>query len=264
MKHTSLIFVVIMMLLAACGRDEKESVREDAYPATNAEPKVTVSRFADFGSINKKVYGTFNDSQTITAFEEAIATAEPIPGLLDVAFADYDVVIERAGVPNAIHLWIDRTASEDTYGMFMYANNTGTGYNLTKEATTKLYGLIHGIEYTSEAAAQNGDVVIGLSGTKNAVKWTQFVANVEAKKPDDVQVIQFTIEGDPIFYDLTYDGNAIRYQLDTTHDAFGSPRKLIDYCGEVSATSTDEGKEYRLKACGANKDETNDTFSIRI
>lgn len=138
--------MVIMLLLAACGRDAKETVGADVYPVTDAEPKVTVSRFVNFGIVNKEAFGTFDNAEYIKDFEDAIETAEQITGELNVVDADYDVIIERSGVPKAIYLWIDHAASDGTQGMFMYADNSGIGYSLTNEATKKLYDLIRSIE----------------------------------------------------------------------------------------------------------------------
>ncbi|MBN2980305.1 MULTISPECIES: DUF4362 domain-containing protein [Cohnella] len=264
-KISAFLMAAVLLLATACGRSAEETtVPGDVYAETNAEPKVTVSRFVNFGLINEAEYGSFTEPGQIRAFESAISSAERIPGLLDVAFADYDVVIERDGVPQAIHLWVDEAGAKGSKGMYMDASDTGTGYNLTEEATKELYELIHGLEYTSEAAERNGDVVIGLRGVANAERWTGFADNVESKKPDDVQVTAYTIEGDPIFYNLIFDGETIQYRFDNAHDAFGNPQKLVDFCGSVTETKTDEGTEYRLAACGANKDETNETFSIVI
>ena len=63
--------------------------------------------------------------------------------------------------------------------------------------------------YTPELAAQNGDVV-NVHGTyTNAERWTQFIDNVNSTVKDKVRVTQYTIEGDPILYELTYNGETI-------------------------------------------------------
>ena len=60
--------------------------------------------------------------------------------------------------------------------------------------------------YSSEEAAQNGDVVHVHGTFLNLDKWDGFLRNVEDKKEDRVRLTQYTIEGDPIFYELVYDG----------------------------------------------------------
>ncbi len=265
-KSVMALMAAGMLTLAACGNSaEEETVQGDVYPVKNEAPKVTVSRFVDFGPINEDVYGSFADADTIKAFEEAVGSAQRMEGQLDVGAADYDVVIERDGVPKAIRLWIDDAAEEGAKGMFVDASDSGIGYTLTADATKKLGELIRGIEYTAEQAEKNGDVVLALDGIKNPATWVQFAERVKQKKPGQVQITAYTVEGDPIFYNLSYNGgDDIRYRFDTTHDAFGSPEKREEFCGEIAETMTDKGMEYRLKSCGANRDQESKTFSILI
>jgi hypothetical protein len=254
----------VLLLLASCGRAEKEAVPQDAYPETDAEPGVTVSRFKTFGLVNSAVYGKFEKPEEIRAFEDAVDTAERMPGILNVVFADYDVVIERDGVPQAIHLWIDQAAAEGSRGMYMDASDTGTGYRLTAEATKKLHDLIGGIRYSPEQSEQNGDVVIGADGKVRGDAWKRFADNVKGHAPDEVHITAYTVEGAPIFYDLRYDGESIEYRLDNTRDAFGSAAKEVEYCGGLEERPAERGTEYRLTACGADRNEPSKTFRLTI
>ena len=60
--------------------------------------------------------------------------------------------------------------------------------------------------YRSEQAVQNGDVVNIHGNYSNIDKWNNFVKNVDSNQPDKVRITQYTVEGDPIFYELVYNG----------------------------------------------------------
>ncbi|WP_420869630.1 DUF4362 domain-containing protein [Cohnella ginsengisoli] len=53
--------------------------------------------------------------------------------------------------------------------------------------------------------------------------WNLFLANVDNGMPSQVRITQYTDEGDPILYELVYDGaEAITYTYDNSRDGFGS------------------------------------------
>ncbi|MGG1313084.1 DUF4362 domain-containing protein [Cohnella laeviribosi] len=196
-KRRLAALAAVLLLLASCGRAEKEAVPQDAYPETDAEPGVTVSRFKTFGLVNSAVYGKFEKPEEIRAFEDAVDTAERLPGILNVAFADYDVVI-------------------------------------------------------------------GADGKVRRDAWKRFADNVKGHAPDEVHITAYTVEGAPIFYDLNYDGESIEYRFDNTRDAFGSTAKEVEYCGGLEERPTERGTEYRLTACGADRNEPSKTFRLTI
>jgi|GEM_PF-2312993 len=154
-KRRLAALAAVLLLLASCGRAEKGAVPQDAYPETDAAPGVTVSRFKTFGLVNGAVYGKFEKPEEIRAFEDAVDTAERLPGILNVAFAGYDVVI-------------------------------------------------------------------GADGKVRGDAWKRFADNVKGHAPDEVHITAYTVEGAPIFYDLSYDGESNEYRFDNTRDAFGS------------------------------------------
>ncbi|MDQ6423230.1 DUF4362 domain-containing protein [Paenibacillus sp. LHD-117] len=250
--------IVLGMAIAGCGAGKQG---EAAPTATNAAGtqggdmqgnRVVVSRSLDFMRVNEKPYAAFEGKDEIAAFSKAVKSADKMEGQLDVSFPDYDVVIDQGGKRKEIHLWLD--AGSD-HGMFTYVSDTGTGYTLTKEATKALYELIWEVQYDSEQAKANGDVVGEPTGEyANAEEWETFVSNVEGGKHDDVQVVQYTIEGGPIFYNLNFAGDTIRFRYDNTHDAFGVPDKRVDFCESIEKAGTERGTEYKLAGCGGETD----------
>lgn len=113
--------------------------------------------------------------------------------------------------------------------------------------------------YNSEQAAQNGDVVNIHGKYLNLDKWKQFIENVNTKKEDKVRITQYTIEGDPIFYELVFSGGTIHYTYDNSMDAFGSDSgRPNTSCNGIGIKKNEEGHEYySLTDC---ENDTGDTF----
>lgn len=114
--------------------------------------------------------------------------------------------------------------------------------------------------YLSEQAIKNGDVVNLHGKYFNIEKWQTFLRNMEVNQPYKVRITQYTIEGDPIFYELTYDGNIVHYIFDNSMDAFGSDLgRPSTSCKGVDVKKTEEGQEgFVLKGC--DNTQTGDTF----
>lgn len=243
-----LLLVLSMALIAlvtGCGKSE-----EQAPPANHTEnaDRVVVSRSIDFNQVNGRPYAVFDGKDEIAAFAKAVKTGDKMRGVLDIDFPDYDIVIQQNGKRSELHMWLDRNGNR---GMFVYVGKSGTGYTMTEKATKELIELIWGVRYDSDTAAANGDVVSALSGgVLNADRWQTFVDKLENGERDEVQVVHYTIEGDPIFRNFIYDGDSFRLRYDTTHDAYGAPLDRTDFCEGVQKDETDEGTVYTLKGCG--------------
>ena len=91
-----------------------------------------------------------------------------------------------------------------------------------------------------EQAEQNGDVVFGLNHVANRETLDAFLQNVNKGHNDSIQITSYTIEGDPIFFNLDYEGEQIRYQFDNTHDGFGSPMKQLEFCTSISSEKAEK------------------------
>lgn len=56
----------------------------------------------------------------------------------------------------------------------------------------------------------------------NGTLWTDFCKNVEAGEAAEVVIAQFTTEGDPILYYVSFDGSAFFFVSDSSRDKFGA------------------------------------------
>ncbi|WP_332646659.1 DUF4362 domain-containing protein [Lysinibacillus sp. 54212] len=86
------------------------------------------------------------------------------------------------------------------------------------------------------------DVLNSHGSIEGLEKMVHFYDNVQNGVPSDLRIVHYTIEGDPIITDLSYDGKSFEVTYDTTRDKFGSGEITIIKCGnliqEVNPTNT--------------------------
>lgn len=130
--------------------------------------QITLANSLSHGSVNPEVTVEYADNETIEIIVRAIHTAVQMPGILNTAIPDYDIVIASGNKEYAYHLWINETSEQ---AMLMDVKETHTGYTLTKESTAEMKKIIFkessfkGLEFRAERNS-NGDLVakpIGLS-----------------------------------------------------------------------------------------------------
>lgn len=95
----------------------------------------------------------------------------------------------------------------------------------------------------------------------NLDKWKLFLANIDVGVPDQVRITQYTTEGDPIFYELVYDGaEVITYTFDNSMDGFGRDLgRPSTLCRGIELEESKElGSHYELTGC--DNDETSNSF----
>jgi hypothetical protein len=263
-RYVILPFLLLVIVVAGCssndgklvGRDNAQKQGLNTLKASEVQD-IKLSRSLQFGKVNDAIFNVFTDEADIGLFKEAIDTATRINGILDIRRPDYDVVLSTKDVTFAIHLWLE---DEHDYGMYTLVSDTGTGYTLTEKSVTSLKRLIKNVSYKPEQAEQNGDIVNVHGNLTNSDKWEAFLTNVEGGVTDQVQITSYTTEGDPIFYNLYYDGQSIQYTYDNTMDGFGSPRRATAFCERVESELTDRGTQYVLAGCGEGHSHIEQSF----
>jgi hypothetical protein len=117
--------------------------------------------------------------------------------------------------------------------------------------------------YSSEEAIENGDVVNRHGEISNLDKFENFIENVESGAKDEIRITMYTTEGDPIFYNLNYDGNKIQYTYDNSQDGYSGSGKGIEStsCFNLESRNTENGVEYQLSECSS---EIGNTFYFRV
>ncbi len=104
--------------------------------------------------------------------------------------------------------------------------------------------------YNLETSLAKGDVVNMHGLVYNFSVFETFVENVQAGKEGKIRIVNFTIEGDPIFTLLRYDGNSIRVTVDNSKEKHGGNRwfHTKDTCTEI-VKEVGVSVVYSLKNC---------------
>lgn len=96
--------------------------------------------------------------------------------------------------------------------------------------------------------------VIDLHGrVSNYMKLDDFIEG----RTDSQRVVRYTIEGDPIYYQVTQRNDRIELRYDTTKDKFGSPNVIVYMCDTLQKEETDTTLTYTLTGCDGEPKELN-------
>jgi hypothetical protein len=114
---------------------------------------------------------------------------------------------------------------------------------------------------TAEEAIRKGDIVDDHGKIGNLGKFKQFIENVKNGVKDKVRITSYTKEGDPIFYNLDYNGKKIKYTYDDSQDRYGGSGKHSATCSDIESTNNENGLEYHLSKCTSD---VGKTFMFRV
>ncbi|EOQ21060.1 MULTISPECIES: DUF4362 domain-containing protein [Bacillus] len=98
---------------------------------------------------------------------------------------------------------------------------------------------------------KKNDVIVKGTRISNLDKFEKFVWNVEQREVDKIRIVQYTLEGDPIFQTLEYSGNDIFYVSDNRKDKFAGKDKGLhkDSCKRIVKEQRESQTAYRLIDC---------------
>jgi len=239
-----------------------------ATSAAEAEPEKAVTVWRGLSrdmQPDRPFYGKLTDEEGLRDFQEAYSTAAPINAKLDTTPPDYEVSFPIDGKSVSAHLWLNKKGKS---GMLRNVNDPSGRYlALKSQAAGRLWTHIMKLPYDAEQAGENGDIVMLRNGEQiNEDRWTDFRSAVDSGKKAYAQIVAYTIEGDPIFYDLNYDGSLIRFQYDATHDAFGAEDRQFDTCKRIVEAPMEEvpGTKVLLDGCSNAQGGRSDYFALRF
>ncbi|OMD41263.1 hypothetical protein BSK56_27790 [Paenibacillus borealis] len=118
--------------------------------------------------------------------------------------------------------------------------------------------------YDPDEAAERGDVVDLHGMITNAERLDEFLGNIEENHSDKVRVTQYTEEADPIYIDLAFDGETVKFKYDNTHDEYAKGKVRTSVCKGISKEVTNKKIEYKLTGCSGKNSDLADAFSLRI
>jgi hypothetical protein len=121
--------------------------------------------------------------------------------------------------------------------------------------------LLSACSYDLEKSIEQGDVVNVHGQIYNYVVFETFLENVNKKEPDEIRIVNYTVEGDPIFYDMKYDGSSINLQIDNSKDKYrgNGSSKIKAKCNEI-VTEEEASIYYALENC--DSDSPSKSFQI--
>ena len=100
-------------------------------------------------------------------------------------------------------------------------------------------------KYTSELAAENGDLTLALDGAENIEALGVFLIKVSMGVPAFLRVTAYTHEGDAIINDVEYNGRYFTRTRDNTRDKFGVP----DVTSDIFSYLITDGENVYLSDC---------------
>jgi hypothetical protein len=117
--------------------------------------------------------------------------------------------------------------------------------------------IVSGCQTTEAPAKQlapgKNEVVETHGSLKNFQRLDLFVENVQNNKKDKVRLTRYTIEGDPIYHDLDYDGSKLTLTYDTTKDKFGQGEVTTSDCKSIEKQESETETKYLLAGCSASQ-----------
>lgn len=96
------------------------------------------------------------------------------------------------------------------------------------------------------AVHETEDVIDTHGNVKNVGLLDAFVQGAR----DQVRVVRYTTEGDPLFYSLTKQDEGIEVSYDTSQDQFGSSSVKSYVCHSLQKNEANNGYAYVLNGCG--------------
>ncbi|OOE12670.1 DUF4362 domain-containing protein [Fictibacillus arsenicus] len=102
---------------------------------------------------------------------------------------------------------------------------------------------------TDKAENHVDEVVIGHNAIENADRFQAFSKRVSQKQKDEIRIMQRTIEGDPIYQDVRFDGKKYEYTHDNREDAYGSKEVTKDSCKDFRVIETNTETTAFLEKC---------------
>lgn len=104
-------------------------------------------------------------------------------------------------------------------------------------------------------SVKDSDIVFDYQGeiTSNLGKLEEFIVNVKNGTEDKVRIVRNTLEGDPIFDTLDYNGETIQHTYDNSQDKHGGSDKGTESgtCESLERKKSEKGIKYYLTNCSS-------------
>lgn len=111
--------------------------------------------------------------------------------------------------------------------------------------------LLTACSYDSEKAVENGDVINMNGPVFNFDRFEQFLDSVEAEETAAVRITNYTFEGNPTLYNLSFDGSVFDLEIDRSKnkERGDNPSKESLTCTELVEEEGQQLFIYTLEGC---------------
>ena len=105
--------------------------------------------------------------------------------------------------------------------------------------------------YDSEKAILNGDVVNMHGPVYNFDRFETFLEQINTAKTATVRISNYTLEGNPTFYNVSFDGSSIDLEIDRSKDKSrgDAPAKMNTSCTDLAVEDGQQVVTYTLEGC---------------
>jgi hypothetical protein len=103
----------------------------------------------------------------------------------------------------------------------------------------------------NEPSAPKGEVIDSHGNVKSLEHMDAFLSQIKKNETSSLRVTHYTIEGDPIYNDLSYSNHKLELRYDTSKDKFsgGAERVKTYSCESLERNETDTFLKYTLTGC---------------
>jgi hypothetical protein len=119
------------------------------------------------------------------------------------------------------------------------STNTNSGPQSAVKESTKPY--VSGVG--------NVDVLNTHGSIEGLERIDRFYDNMQKDVPSKLRIVHYTIEGDPMLTDLTYNGDVLEVKEDTTRDKFGSGEIKTNSCKDIKKEVNPTNTSYIAVDC---------------
>ena len=109
---------------------------------------------------------------------------------------------------------------------------------------------------------KNVDVLNTHGSIEGLERMQSFYDNLKNGIPSNLRIVHYTIEGDPIVTDLTYNGESLEVKDDTTRDAFGSGEIRTNSCSNMIEEVTPTNTSYIAVGCNGGTSGNEEILNI--
>jgi len=106
-----------------------------------------------------------------------------------------------------------------------------------------------------EEAKENGDIIVQ-KDVANSDRFESFLKKSKQGESDQIRITAFTTEGDPVLYDVKYEGKSYHYTSDSSRDQFGTTDddRKNEVCQQLDKTIVKQKATYTLRKCAEGED----------